>query len=241
MSNRNRHRDTSGIWKIVLVIGAAAIVGVLVIAALTTTTPTTPAPVASTPMPEPTVEQEPEPEPEGVVIVGDSNTEVNSPDFARGQIGDGTWAYSTLRSSGYYFAGGWAVSGSTSVDQAEGLEEVEDADVLVIMTGTNDLSQGVPFEDTVASLDTMTEKVPTERVVVLAIAPLDNEGTPTTSEFNQSLEALAADRGWEFFDALEFLRSPDGGFAEGTSDDGRHFDTDSHRELGRAVAEYLGE
>ncbi|TDS82643.1 SGNH/GDSL hydrolase family protein [Nesterenkonia aurantiaca] len=219
MSQKRRHRDTSPGWKYLSLILLALILGALVF-------------LIAGP-------QRGAAEPTRVAVVGDSNTEMNSPDFAAGQIGDGSWA-STVLSHGYRFAGGWAVAGSTSVQQAEGLEDVEGADVLLVMTGTNDLAQGVPFDQTAPSLDAIVAKAPADRVVVLAIPPRDQETTPSNSEFNHALQDLAEDRGWEFFDGHEFLRSPDGGFVEGTTTDGVHLTTGAQEQFGEAVVEYLG-
>lgn len=179
-------------------------------------------------------------EPGPIAVVGDSNTEMGSSDFAAGRIGEDSWV-STVMAAGHPFAGGWAVSGSTSVDQAAGLEEVEGADVLLIMTGTNDLAQGVSFDETAASLETIVEKAPAERVVILAIPPRDQETMPTSTDFNRSLMDLTAARGWEFFDGLEFLRSPDGGFVVRTSEDGVHLTPDAQEQFGETVVDYLAD
>ena len=169
-----------------------------------------------------------------VAVVGDSNTEANSPDFAAGDIGDGSWVAQFLDVSGAVFSGGWADGGSTSSTQAQNLAPAE-ADLLLIMTGTNDTGR-VPFSETTANIDAMVAKVPAPRVVLLAIPPRDVELDPTTEEFNADLAALASARGWEFHDGLAFLRSPDGGFIENTTADGVHLTWEAQQEYGRAVA-----
>lgn len=173
--------------------------------------------------------------PTRVAIVGDSNTEADSPDFVAGQIGAGSWVSPFLAESGAVFAGGWADGGTTSTTQAQNLAPAE-ADVLLIMTGTNDVGQRVPFETTVANIDAMVAKVPAGHVVLLAVPPRDVELDPTTEEFNAQLAALAAERGWQFHDGLAFLRSPEGGFVEGTTDDGIHLTWEAQQEYGRGLA-----
>jgi len=180
----------------------------------------------------------PAPGPERFVVVGDSNTAVNSPDLAAGRIGDASWV-SVLTSSGYQFAGGWAVGGTPSGTQAEGLAPVEGADLLLIMTGTNDLGQGVPFADTITHIDAMVAKAPAGRVVLLAIPPRDVETSPSSVEFNAALQQLASERGWEFFDGLGFLRDPAGGFVDGTSSDGIHLTREAQLQYGQIVADHL--
>lgn len=218
MSQKRRLRDISSGWKYVSLLLAALIIGALVIVS---------------------AERDRDgAEEDRLAVVGDSNTEMDSSDFAAGRIGEGSWV-TTVLSAGCRFAGGWAVAGSTSVQQAEGLDEVEGADVLLMMTGTNDLARGVPFEQTARSLETIVAKAPAERVVILAIPPRDQETTPTSSEFNQALQGVAEDRGWEYFDGHEFLRSPDGGFVEGMTNDGLHLTTEAQEQFGEAVVEYL--
>ncbi|WP_084479486.1 SGNH/GDSL hydrolase family protein [Nesterenkonia sp. AN1] len=225
MSPKRRPSERSHIWKRMALIAAVGILAAVIAGALVMTT-AEPGPDA--------------PEPQALAVVGDSNTEMDSPDFAAGQIGEDSWV-ATVLAAGHRFAGGWAVAGSTSVDQAAGLEAVEGAQVLLVMTGTNDLAQGVPFDQAAPSLEAIVAEAPAERVVLLAIPPRDEETTPSSTEFNQSLQDLAENRGWEYFDGLEFLRSPEGGFAEGTTNDGVHLTPEAQEQFGETVADYLAE
>jgi len=197
---------------------------------------------SETPIPEARPSQSPSEtpllEPTRVAVVGDSNTEVDSPAFNAGQISPNSWV-TQLLNGGFEFAGGWAVGGSTSTAQAEGLAPVADVDVLLIMTGTNDLAFGLPFEETAAAIDAMVAKAPAGRVVLLAIPPRDIETGPTSAEFNAALQTLAAQRGWDYFDGLESVRAPEGGFAEGTTIDGLHLSPEAEAAAGQAVLAYL--
>lgn len=173
-----------------------------------------------------------------ISVVGDSNTEVNSSDFSAGDIGDASWV-SQLLNDGYTFRGGWADGGTTSATQADNLTQLERADVTLIMTGTNDLAQGVPWEDTAANIDRIVAKAPADRVVLLAIPPRDVETDPTSQQHNTDLQAFAQDRGYEYFDGLTFLRSPDGGFIYGVSSDGVHLNRDAQAQYGQTIREHL--
>lgn len=225
MSQRRRPRTPTRVWKYVPPVVLALVVGALVVP----------------------IEREPESASQeaevaeygGVAVVGDSHTEMDSLNFAAGRIGDRSWV-STLLSEGYRFAGGWAVAGATSTLQAESFRGVRGADALIVLTGTNDLVQGVPFDLTASSLEAIVAKAPADRIIVLAIPPLDQEVMPTSSEFNRSLRDLAAGRGWEYFDGFDFLRDPDGGFVEGMTYDGIHLTPGAQERFGEAVAEYLG-
>lgn len=174
-----------------------------------------------------------------IAVVGDSNTEVDSPDFASGNIGTGSWVYQLTSTGKFKFNGGWADGGTTSTTQAESLAPVPQSDILLIMTGTNDLGQGVPFDQTTANIDAMVAKAPASKVVLLAIPPRDDETSPTSVEYNSALAGLAASRGWEFFDGLAFLRAPEGGFVDGATSDGVHLTRDSYIQYGQAVLDHL--
>ncbi|WP_218220114.1 SGNH/GDSL hydrolase family protein [Nesterenkonia sp. Act20] len=225
MSQNLRHRRASSVWTYVLPVVLALTMGALLVLTERETD------VAAG---EPEVAEH-----GGVAVVGDSHTEMDSLNFAAGRIGDQSWV-STLISEGYRFAGGWAVAGATSTLQAESFRGVMGADVMIVMTGTNDLVQGVPFDQTASSLEAIVAKAPADRVLVLAIPPLEQEVMPTSGVFNESLRELAEDRGWEYFDGFEFLRSPDGGFVEGMTYDGIHLTPEAQERFGAAVVEYLG-
>jgi len=195
----------------------------------------------STPRATPTAESHAPELPRTVAVVGDSNTEVDSPDFASGDIGTGSWVHTLLSQGGYAVAGGWADGGTTSIAQAEGLTPVPDPDVLLVMTGTNDLGLGLPFEQTATSLQAMADKAPADRVVLLAIPPRDAETDPSSADFNASLQQLAADRGWDFFDGLQFLRAPGGGFVDGMTSDGVHLTREAQIQFGQTVRDYLND
>lgn len=173
-----------------------------------------------------------------ISVVGDSNTEVNSSDFSAGDIGDASWV-SQLLGDGYTFRGGWADGGTTSATQADYLTQLEPADVTLIMTGTNDLAQGVPFADTAANIDRIVTKAPAARVVLLAIPPRDVETNPTSQQHNTDLQTFAQERGYEYFDGLAFLRSPDGGFVDGVSSDGVHLNREAQARYGQIIREHL--
>ncbi|MGJ9372073.1 SGNH/GDSL hydrolase family protein [Nesterenkonia sp. CF4.4] len=224
MSQQRRPRSSPRAWKRVTLGGAALAVAALLLVTV----------VIILARPEGAAERD------RMAVVGDSNTEMDSPDFAAGQIGDDSWV-STLLAEGFRFAGGWAVAGSTSVQQAEGLDEVENAEVLLVMTGTNDLAQRLDFEETASGLETIVAKAPAERVVLLAIPPREPETTTSSTEFNDMLQDLAEEQGWEFFDGLEFLRSPDGGFVPGTTNDGVHLTPDAQERFGETVIDYLAD
>ncbi len=173
-----------------------------------------------------------------IAVIGDSNTEADSPKFAAGQIGSNSWVRTTVK-NGVLFVGGWAKGGSTSVEQAQNYAGVNDAGVLVIMTGTNDLSRQLPFRHTESSIVKMVDATLGAKVVLLAIPPRNSATSPTVEEFNSSLSALASEHGWTFSDQLQFARSPGGRYVDGLTSDGTHLTPDAEKQLGENVAKML--
>ncbi|GAA1059925.1 SGNH/GDSL hydrolase family protein [Agromyces bracchium] len=185
----------------------------------------------------------PEPEASALALgtfaaVGDSITDADSRDFASGDLGPASWATYVV-DEGYVFAGGWAEWGATTERMAAAVAPV-DADVLVLLAGTNDLAFGVPFEATTANLDRVVDRVGIDDVLVVSIPPMDAY-PGGAEEFNGRLDALADDRGWRFVDASTGLRTRDGRFADGMSTDGLHPSAEGAEVLGEAIAAQLRE
>jgi len=169
--------------------------------------------------------------------VGDSITDADSRDFASGDLGPASWARYVV-DEGFVFAGGWAEWGATTERMAQSVAPV-DADVLVILAGTNDLAFGVPFDESAANLDRVVDTVGIDDVLIVSIPPMD--AYPDGADaMNERLDELAADRGWRFVDASAGLRTLDGRFAEGMSSDGLHPSEEGARVLGAAIADALG-
>jgi lysophospholipase L1-like esterase len=170
--------------------------------------------------------------------VGDSITDADSPDFAAGDLGDASWTRYVV-DDGFAFAGGWAEWGATTAMMAESVGPV-DADVLVVLAGTNDVAFGIPFEDSAANLDRIVEVVGIDDVVVVSIPPMD--ALPAGAEaYNDRLHELATDQGWRWVEASAGLRTADGRFADGMSLDGLHPSVEGARVLGEAIASALRE
>jgi lysophospholipase L1-like esterase len=170
--------------------------------------------------------------------VGDSITDADSPDFAAGVLGASSWTTYVV-DDGFAFAGGWAEWGATTAMMADSVGAV-DADVLVVLAGTNDVAFGIPFEDSAANLDRIAGAVGIEDVVVVSIPPMDALPAGAVA-YNERLDALATNRGWRFVDASAGLRTADGRFAEGMSSDGLHPSVAGARVLGAAIATALRE
>jgi lysophospholipase L1-like esterase len=166
-----------------------------------------------------------------LAAVGDSITEADSPDLDGGRLGRESWVHHTV-GEGVVFAGGWARWGATTGQMAAGVEPVE-ADVLVILAGTNDVGSGEPPEETRENLRRIADVVGAPRVVLSAVPPIDAAPELATG-LNVELEDLAGDEGWDWVDAPAGLRDGER-FAPGMASDGLHPTEFGAQVIGEAV------
>lgn len=164
-------------------------------------------------------------------VVGDSVTAANSPDIDAGRAGTGSWAYYANR-NGARLVGGWALGGATTDAMNKNVQKY-DADVLVIVAGTNDTGLGVPFETTAANLESIVQKSGIDTVIVSSIPPRDADPS-MPDEFNPQLKALAEQNGWQYTDAAASLRDGDH-YKDGYTADGIHPTPQGAQALGRAL------
>lgn len=166
--------------------------------------------------------------------VGDSISEGDSPDFSGGKFGALSWP--SLAPSGAVFAGGWADGGATTKVIAAAVQPM-DADVLVIIAGTNDLIQGLPFSDSATNIQAIADKSGVGRVVVSAVPPY-NHAPAASAEFNDKLQELALREGWDFVDAVAGVRDGDT-FAAGMTTDGIHPSAEGVKSIAAALGPAL--
>lgn len=190
-------------------------------------------PTRSHPLPEPT---------EGAIrmaAVEDSITAGDSIDLSGGRPGPQSWV-SYAVGSDVEFVGGWAEWGATTERMAEALRGPLDADVLVILAGTNDAGW-VEHQQIGANLERIAKNAEVGTVLLSSVPPIDSSGGRIV-ELNAYFERFAAQQGWEWVDAAAGLRSGDGeGFAEGMSYDGVHPTEQGARVLGEAIGEAVVE
>jgi len=169
-----------------------------------------------------------------MAVVGDSITAADSEDLAGGALGAQSWVSYAIDED-VAFAGGWAQWGARTAQMADGIAEPFDADVLVILAGTNDAYADDLDAEIGAHLVRIVERAGVDEVVLSSIPPL--EPAPDRAEsVNAFLEPFAAQQGWTWVDATAGLRDGDG-FARATSYDGVHLTEEGARIVGAAIAD----
>jgi len=174
-----------------------------------------------------------------VLVVGDSITEANSPDFDAGDIGSASWAWYTDQTP-VRVLGGWAHAGATTADMLIGVSDLRadatlrSADVLVLMAGSNDVDAGVPFSEAADHLRSIALDAGISRVVLSTIPPEDAVAGDVAA-FNAQLPALAHEEGWELVDPMTAIRDDGGHYARGMTDDGVHPTPRAARLIGQAL------
>ena len=171
-----------------------------------------------------------------VAVVGDSLSFGDSTAFAQDGLGPGSFVFWALGDDAV-LAGGTAVPGATSVEQAARVTPVE-ADALILALGTNDLWRGLPFARTAEALTQIAAAVPAPRVVLLSVPPMDEDFRQDTAGFNRQLRRLAGEQGWEFVDAAAAVRDGDA-WAAGATSDGVHYTESGARAVGARLGEAL--
>lgn len=169
-----------------------------------------------------------------MAVVGDSITAADSPDLASGDLGAQSWVAHAIGDD-IAFAGGWAEWGARTAQMADAITQPFDAQVLVILAGTNDAHGGDLASDVGEQLVRIVDRADVDTVVLSSIPPL--ETAPGRADaVNAFLEPFAEQQGWTWVDAAAGLRDGEG-FAAGTSYDGVHLTESGARILGTAIAD----
>jgi lysophospholipase L1-like esterase len=152
-----------------------------------------------------------------LAAVGDSITQADG-DVSAGVLGPASWL-STAVTGDVVLAGGWARPGATTADMLAAVGPV-DADVLVVLAGTNDPGRGLTAARTADNIRGIVERVGVDDVVLSSVPPRDADPAVAVAT-NEALADLAEDEGWVFVDAAAGVRTGDR-FAPGMTTDGLH-------------------
>jgi len=166
-------------------------------------------------------------------VAGDSLTAWDNQTFPEptGELDPVTWTHWVI-ADGLELAGGYARGFATARDVADAMVPV-DADVLVVMVGTNDT--GVTDTDAVlTSIEDIVNTAAIRSVVISAIPPDDGYADDALA-FNEALSSFAAERRWTFVDPWDGMRV-DGRWGDGLSDDGIHPTADAAKRAATVLA-----
>jgi hypothetical protein len=171
-------------------------------------------------------------------VAGDSLTAWDNVTFPEpsGEFDPTTWTHWAI-SPTLQLVGGYARGFATARDVAANIIPV-DADVLVVMVGTNDTGV-TALTGVLADIDAMVDTAGA-RTVLLAAIPPDDGYAVEAAEFNVALERHAADRGWGFLDPWVDYRA-DGKWVAGFSGDGIHPTADAAQVAGGLIAAAIRE
>jgi hypothetical protein len=164
-------------------------------------------------------------------VVGDSLTAGADHSLGTDPHGPGSWLPAAIGEP-LEFSGGWAVAGAGTADMLAGVEPV-DADVLVVLAGTNDVLDGVPWEASRANLLAIVGVTGVDDVLVVAIPPLDSAPVAAAG-YDHRLAELAGDEGWQYLDPWTAV-SDAGRWVSGASPDGIHPTQLVADEVGQAI------
>jgi len=170
-----------------------------------------------------------------VAVVGDSLSAGRSRFLGNG-LDDKSWM-TYAQGDGIEFAGGWAKAGATVEEMAAAVSPV-DADLLVLMGGTNDVRLGTSFAQARSSYESIIETVGADRVLIAAIPPYERAPEAATT-YDVDLASWAYGEGYAVVDPWTFARGDDGLFAPGASADGIHPTYSGYARLGRAFRDLI--
>lgn len=174
-----------------------------------------------------------------LAVIGDSNTNGFS----------GTWESGVEQANAYITyttdttivsAGGWANNGATSTYMAQMVTPIDDVDLLAVMIGTNNKTEGVTPEELVSDIDRAVATIAPRNVVILAIPPMDAAPEIPVS-VNAQLAGLADKRDWDFFDPWLGLRGSDNKWESEYLRDGLHTTRAGYEKMGLNLQEHLKE
>ncbi|SDH28483.1 Lysophospholipase L1 [Leifsonia sp. 98AMF] len=119
--------------------------------------------------------------------------------------------------------GGYRHYGDTTADILRHVTPLPDAQVVVVMAGTND----APVDDrpnprTLTNITAIFEKTGVPLRILSAVAPRNDDRAAVTLELNRELRDLARRSGWTWVDPWTEVRTGDGRWRPHTSVDGIH-------------------
>jgi lysophospholipase L1-like esterase len=171
-------------------------------------------------------------------VAGDSLTAWDDQTFPEpdGDLDPVTWTHWVIE-DGLVLAGGYARGFASAREIADAMVAV-DADILVVMVGTNDTG----VTDAAAVFDAIDDIVRVSRVseVLVSAIPPDDGFANEALAYNAKLEAFVESREWGWVDPWDGMR--DGGaWVAGLSGDGVHPTAGAARDAGAIIVAAIRE
>lgn len=132
----------------------------------------------------------------------------------------GSWTTYASQRGARFVNEGWAENGATLSEMQSHVTAI-DADVLVILAGTNNLSSNMPIADRLAIVGKIAQTADADRVVLSAVPPFDLNPAAATA-WNAALAHFAAQESFTFVDPWGSVRSADATFVARFTVDGVH-------------------
>lgn len=149
-----------------------------------------------------------------------------------------SWTGAADAAPGVHVVGGWAEWGAPASRIAEEIEPV-DAEVLVILAGSNDAMIGIPLEEELVALDAIVATVGAADVLLIALPPVDSLARDGDVVFrNAALEQRAENRGWAWLDPWRgFVERDPYVWRPGITNDGIHPGEGTQAAVGQRIAD----
>jgi lysophospholipase L1-like esterase len=132
-----------------------------------------------------------------------------------------SWVRDAVARGGLKYVGVYMRAGAATPELASKAVPTR-ATVMVVMAGTNDVSQNLPTSRTLANVTAIFAKTGATHKVLSAIAPRNQDHTAQTLALNAALQQLAYERGWTFVDPWVSVRATNGTYKPGTNADRLH-------------------
>ncbi len=162
-----------------------------------------------------------------IAVVGDLVTSWTPPD-------DRATSWATyVTGHGVRLTRSW-VDRDAQVRDLAALVDPSDADVLVVLAGTNDVDHVSAGDEVELGLTRIVAAAGVDRVLISSIPPIDDQ-PQKTADFNELLAKIAYRHDWSFVDAGSTVVRADCRYRKGLSSDGVRPTAEGARIIGEAV------
>lgn len=176
-------------------------------------------------------------DPVRVAIVGDSLTAGGGRTIPAMGLDQNTWM-TYAQGDGVEWVGGWAKGGTTTAIEAAHVTPVKNVDVLVLMSGTNNVRLHISLDQAKKYYEKIVRVIKPKHVIIGAIPPYNRNPSGAATYERELKSWVLTKTSWTFFDPWTFLR--DGRYYQaGMTVDGIHPVTAGYRIVGQEYREAI--